>query len=236
MSNIYDKKDRILNRLSFLNDKKDLNNFSNGNNEYWYEELRKGGYIIYMRHTERNKWLQTNMYDQAEISESRRGEKEYFAEFVCLNEKGKIQAKMINEYIKKHGMKIGTVISSPSCRARQTAEIAFDKLDLENKLLAYKGVFYDDYNSEEYNNWQADLKNLILNLPVESNKNTIITGHNSLLIKKMFDNQEELSGIDLPSKVKEGGFYVFSTKNGELNFEHQFTNFTDFSVYTHKRN
>ena len=48
---------------------------------------------------------------------------------------------MINEFIKKHGMKIGTVISSPSCRARQTAEIAFNKLDLENKLLAYKGCF-----------------------------------------------------------------------------------------------
>ena len=175
ISNIYEKKDRILRKITFLNDKKDLNNFSNGN-KIWYEELRKGGYIIYMRHTERNKWLQTNMYDQAEISESRRGEKEYFAEFVCLNEKGKIQAKMINEFIKKHGMKIGTVISSPSCRARQTAEIAFNKLDLENKLLAYKGVFYDDYNSEEYNNWQKDLKNLILNLPVDSDNNPIITG------------------------------------------------------------
>ena len=35
----------------------------------------------------------------------------------------------------KSMMKIGTVISSPSCRARQTAEIAFNKLDLENKLL-----------------------------------------------------------------------------------------------------
>ncbi len=238
ISNIYEKKDRILRKITFLNDdneKKDLNNFSNGNNKFWFEELRKGGYIIYMRHTERNKWHQTNMYDSAEMSESRRGEKEYFAEFVCLNEKGKIQAKMINEFIKKHGMKIGTVISSPSCRARQTAEIAFNKLDLENKLLAYKGVFYDDYNSEEYNNWQKDLKNLILNLPVDSDKNTIITGHNSILIKKMFDNQEALKGIDLPSKVKEGGFYVFSTKNGALNFEHQFTNFTDFSVFTHKR-
>ena len=91
--------------------------------------MKKGGYIIYMRHAERNKWLDTKMYDAAETSEARRGENEYFADFVCLNERGKIQAKMINEFIIKHGMKVGNVISSPSCRARQTAKIGFNKLN-----------------------------------------------------------------------------------------------------------
>ena len=106
-----------------------------------------------MRHVERNKWQETNLYDAAETSESRRGENEYFAEHFCLSTRGKVQAKMINEYNIKHDIKIGDVVSSPSCRARQTAELGFKKIDFEDKILVYKNVFYEDYST-----WQKNLK------------------------------------------------------------------------------
>ena len=183
-----------------------------------------------MRHAERNKWLDTAMYDAAEISNLRRGENEYFSEFVCLNKKGKIQAKMINEFIVKNGMKIGTVISSPSCRARQTAKIGFNKLDEENKVLVYQSVFDEDIKV-----WKKELRKFFDELIIDDESNIIITAHGGVIFRSLFDNKDELKKADLPTKTKEGGFYVISKNNGILKLEHQFTNFKDFSKYLHTR-
>jgi len=76
------------------------------------------------------------MYDVLEsdvhkngVNGSRYAEKGYLGKFVCLNEKGKLQARAMGEHIKHIGLPIGYVISSPICRARQTAEIAFNRYD-----------------------------------------------------------------------------------------------------------
>ena len=231
--NIYDNKEKIQGKLDLLKpqDNSEVKKkFTKDYDKYWVNELRKGGYIVYMRHAERNKWLDTGMYDAAEISDNRRGENEYFADFVCLNKKGKIQAKMINEFINKHGMKISQVISSPSCRARQTAEIGFDKIDVEDKVLVYESVFDEDKNI-----WQKNLRKFFDQLNIEEKSNIVITAHGSVIFKTLFDNSNELKNTDLPSKIKEGGFYVISKSNGELKLEHQFMNFKDFSKYIHNR-
>ena len=169
------------------------------------------------------KWIDVGMFDSVETTSSRRGENEYFANAVCLSNRGKIQARMMNEVIVKHGMKIGTVISSPSCRARQTAEIVFKKLDMENKLLVHGGIF-----DEEKEDWQKKLRNLLDNLPLEENSNTVITGHGSTIYKSIFDNKNE---IDYPSKINEGGFYILSRKKGKLKLEHEFIDFQTFQAY-----
>ena len=135
-----------------------------------------------MLHAERNKWLDTGMYDAAEISDNRRGENEYFAEFVCLNKKGKIQAKMIKEFINKHGMKISQVISSPSCRARQTAEIAFERYDKLDRDLVHVGP-YAELKSVRTNK----LINLYKELPIYEGKNTIVSSHNGVIHSQMFE-------------------------------------------------
>ena len=44
----------------------------------------------------------------------------------------------MGEYFKKINLNIKTIISSPSCRARQTAMLALGKIDIiENKLVHY---------------------------------------------------------------------------------------------------
>ena len=231
--NLFENKEKITKGLNFLKSRKestDKGKLTSENDKYWVNKLKEGGYIIYMRHAERNKWLDTAVYDAAETSNSRRGENEYFADFVCLNKKGKIQAKMINEFIIKHGMKVNTVISSPSCRARQTAEIGFNKLDEENKVLVYDSVFHEDKNV-----WQKKLREFFDELIIEDNSNVVITAHGSVIFRPLFDNKDELVEAELPSKIEQGGFYVISKNNGELNLEHQFTNFQNFSKYIHTR-
>ena len=71
------------------------------------------------------------MYDALEsdvhnngLNQSRLAEKDYFKNAVCLNERGMIQAKAMGEHIDNIDLPIGYVISSPSCRSRQTADLA----------------------------------------------------------------------------------------------------------------
>ena len=59
--------------------------------EYWAYELRKGGYILYMRHAKRDKWKDVAIYDAAEAkffkensNEKVFGENTYYSGGVCF--------------------------------------------------------------------------------------------------------------------------------------------------------
>tara|TARA_Y100000589_G_scaffold329778_1_gene377441 strand:+ start:30443 stop:31264 length:822 start_codon:yes stop_codon:yes gene_type:complete len=195
--------------------------------QYWAKELKKGGYILYMRHAKRDKWEDVAMYDSAEAklfksnnSAKSYGENTYYADGVCLNSKGKIQSRMIKEKIIESEIPIGYVISSPSCRARQTAILAFGKHDELNEVFFHKNIF-----NEIYNNWQANLKEAFLNAPLIKGKNTIITAHGSTVGKNLFKNSNNIKKL----RLKQGGFFIISKNKGELILEHQFTKFENFS-------
>ncbi len=193
--------------------------------EKWAKEIVKGGYILHFRHAERQKWIDVQMYDALETdlhdkgeSGTRFAESEYFADAVCLNSRGKIQARAMAENIEYSKLPIGYVISSPSCRARQTAEITFGGYDELKRILVHKGP----YNEKEADRIEA-LRKLYLSLPMEEGTNTIVSAHNSVVHDGMFENSTgEL-------KLEEGGFYVISKKDGKLTMEHEFHNFRHYS-------
>ena len=121
--NIYEKRNKI---FLFLNDKfnESSSYYLDKSDIYWAKEILNGGYILHFRHAERDKWIDVQMYDALEsdlhkngLDESRYAENEYFNKAVCLNDRGKIQAKAIGESIKYIGLPIGIVYSSVSCRA-----------------------------------------------------------------------------------------------------------------------
>ena len=185
----------------------------------------KGGYILHFRHAERDKWIDVQMYDSLESdlhkngqNESRYAEKDYFKEAVCLNERGLIQAKAIGEHIKNIKLPIGYVISSPSCRARQTANIIFNGYDELNRDLVHSGP-YLEVKSER----NKKLIDIYSNLPMIEGKNTIVSSHNGVIVSQMFVNNN-----DPHLFLEEGGFYVISKKNNKLYLEHEFNNFKHF--------
>ena len=195
--------------------------------EYWAYELRKGGYILYMRHAKRDKWKDVAIYDAAEAkffkensNEKVFGVNTYYSGGVCLSKKGKIQAKMFNEKIKESKLPIGFVVSSPSCRARQTATLAFGKFDSLEKQFIHRNVF-----NEVYDEWQSKLKETILNLPINEGTNTVITAHGGVISRDLFMNKD----VSSPFTLKQGGFYVISKNNGKLKMEHEFSKFEEFS-------
>ena len=195
---------------------------------FWAKEILKGGYILHFRHAERDKWLDVHMYDVLETKFHKDGahgtafgERQFFKGAVCLNERGVVQAQAMQQIIKKIDLPISRVITSPSCRARQTANIAFGGFDSQNLLLLHEGAFNE--NIEEYRN---KLKNYYQSLIISPDENIIISSHNSVINPEMFTN-----GSDFKPDyfyLEEGGFYVISQTEQGLKLEHKFYFFLDF--------
>lgn len=202
-------------------------------NVYWAKEIMNGGYILHFRHAERDKWIDVQMYDALEsdvhsngVNESRYAEKDYFDKAVCLNDRGKIQAKAMGESLNHIKLPIGAVHSSVSCRARQTADLTFGGYDQLHRILVHKGPYNEDQQKRvEY------LKNLYSSFATVDGKNTIVSAHNGVINCGMFINDK----CPIDPFLEEGGFYVLrNTKDGLL-FEHEFHFFNEFNKVFYER-
>ena len=211
----------------------------NENDYYWSKKImEEGGYILHFRHAERDKWIDVVNYDSLDShvhnkgdNQTRYPEKDYFSSAVCLNERGKVQAKVMAEHLKHINFKVGYVISSTSCRARQTANLVFGGFDEMKTILVHKGPYKED-EKKRINK----LKNLYLSLPIIEGKNTIVSAHNSVVNKGMFVNDTSQFENDMKElSLEEGGFFVISKKNGQLKLEHMFYVFSQFSKNFHER-
>lgn len=225
-----------LNRVTFKSFLKSKfnSNFENivlskENDKKWAKEILNGGYLLLFRHAERDKWVDVGVYDALESdlhdngpNNTRFGENDYFADAVCLNAKGAIQAKAMKEVIDYSKLPIGYVISSPICRSRQTADIAFGGYQALHRDLVYKGPFTEENRS-------VKLKNLMLSLPIYERTNTIISGHN------VGSDCEVFAGKGCKLKLEEGGFYVIKKDKDNLKLVYEFNNFQNFSSVFFKR-
>ena len=193
---------------------------------FWAQEIIKGGYILHFRHAEREKWIDVQMYDALEsdvvevsAKATRFAENDYFAKAVCLNERGKIQARAIGEHLSRINLPIGHVASSVSCRARQTAELAFGGYNTLNRLLVHVGPYCEDRSDR-----LQTLIEFYTKVPLLDYKNTVVSSHNKVIECEMFEN---CSSKKL--RLEEGGFYVISRRNNMLFLEHEFHNFNQFN-------
>jgi broad specificity phosphatase PhoE len=227
---LYDSKNKIFsyfkietNAYKYIPNEDDL---------YWANKILEGGFILHFRHAERDKWIDVYMYDALESdlhengkNNSRYAEDDYFSEAVCLNKRGKIQAKAIGETINAINLPVGDVLSSVSCRSRQTADLAFGGYDSLHRVLVHDGPYNE--------NMLVRLNQLVTfysNIKLKKDTNTIISSHNGVIRCEMFENacSEKLS-------LEEGGFYVISNKNNRLFLEYEFNNFNDFNRVFYKR-
>ena len=96
-------------------------------------QLRSGGYVLYMRHgsTDKSHPDRTPQVDLNDCSTQR-----------ALTAEGREQVARVGEYIRKAKIPVGEVLSSPLCRAKESAEAAFGHFVVETNLM-YTGNMTD---------------------------------------------------------------------------------------------
>ncbi|MDB0016200.1 histidine phosphatase family protein [Alphaproteobacteria bacterium] len=201
--------------------------------------VEKGGYILFVRHAHREKWIDVTMYDALEATKYKNAEDSYFKNAVCLSSMGMIQGRAMGEIVNDIKLPIQQVISSPSCRARQTAKLGFNGYDkIDQRLMHFYGDPYGPYNLSK-REFLHELKGLLLDLKPEKGKNIIVSAHNMMITEEILDEAWNKNTPIDPQKFKvgleEGGFFVLKVKRGKLVYVTKFHSFQGFAKTFFKR-
>lgn len=122
-------------------------------------ELRKGGYVIYFRHTSTDFSRDDSRSRSDEDCENQRP----------LTDNGREEARRICAAMRELGIPIGRVIASPRCRTVETAMLAFDRVE---KTAAARGGPPRPDNPDRYEELRK-----ILATPVKPGANLVIASH-----------------------------------------------------------
>jgi len=225
--NLYEKRHKIVNFIKFKTTPKELQKKPWPQRDLALDIINNGGYILFFRHAEREKWIDVQKYDSLETLEGLKAENEYFSKAVCLSDRGLVQGRAMGQLIKKIKLPYHIVVTSPSCRARQTAELAFGGYDSVRQIFMHYGVYYEDKNE-----MAKQVKNEILKIPFKEKSNIIISAHNGVVrTTEIFDRIDkknfDFGNIDRKF-MNEGGFIVMKNENGKLVFVDLFYSFHKF--------
>jgi hypothetical protein len=113
---------------------------------------------------------------------------------------------------------VGRVVSAPACRARQTAELAFGRIDSVSLGLAHTPVS----NAANAAAFKKALQDTLTTVSVDPGKNAVITAHGNTLENHpdLFVEGSHLFG---GQPIGETGFYVIKRESdGKLRIVQKF--------------
>lgn len=188
-------------------------------------DIAKGGYILYFRHGNRDKWDSVIAFDVYDMATAANAEQASYSRAVCLSPQGKEEAKMIGKVLTLAKVPVKAVVASPSCRAQQTALLGFGRIDETSAGLAHTPVT----NPRNAAAFSEEIKRVLLAAPSGPGEVTVITAHGNTL-----ENNAALfaSGAELLSPVlQESGFYVIAKSTGQsLHVIQRFENLGEFAA------
>ena len=123
------------------------------------KELRKGGYVLYMRHATTD--MSQNDAQMASYDDC--------AHQRNLTDPGREEARKIAAQVKRLEIPIGPVLASPMCRTMETARLAFGQATASDRLRGGPGTANDP---KRY----APLKEL-LSTPMPDGRNLVAVSH-----------------------------------------------------------
>jgi broad specificity phosphatase PhoE len=196
---------------------------------YWANEiLSNQKYILWFRHGEREKWEGTvTVFDYFEWELGLDGESETWEKAVCLTDKGIEETKIVGETFMHLGLRPAYLVSSPSCRAMQTAEYAFGDLipEIWKEVLHATAVAPSQRPA-----FAASLRQKVLLLSdFTRTGNVVVTGHGNTLNfyqGTLFDQN------DVPEAkwaMNELGFAVIEVTDNRIVAHHVFSDFYAFA-------
>lgn len=190
----------------------------------WLDRLRQGGYILYMRHAQRERWDDVTAFDAIELLTKADGESASYKRAVCLTDRGKEEAKLIGEAFRHLKIPVGPVVSSPSCRAKQTGTLAFGKLQaVEAAILHPAAVPIADHDQ-----FARRLRQVLMNAAIPEGSNLVISGHGNTL--ELY-GQRVIDSHDISDyRVGETGFLVLERRGDKLHVATKFESIKDLFV------
>lgn len=128
-------------------------------------KLQQGGYVVYVRHAATDHTQRDLDHRHLEDCTTQRN----------LSALGRRQAQAIGAGFKRHHIPVGAVLSSPWCRARETANLSFGRAELVDEL----GFSLAESRDETRRRSKA-LRKLLATTPPEGT-NTLLVSHTSNL-------------------------------------------------------
>lgn len=125
------------------------------------DALRAGGHVIYLRHAATDHDTVDTDRENLANCETQRN----------LSAEGRRQATAIGEAFRALSVPVGTVLSSPYCRCRDTARLAFGRVADDPDL-----IFALDRGAAETRRLADALRHLLSEAPGDGT-NTVISGH-----------------------------------------------------------
>jgi hypothetical protein len=122
-------------------------------------ELRKGGYVIYFRHTATDFSRDDTRSRSDDDCDNQRP----------LTDRGRAEARDIGAAFRELKIPVGQVLASPRCRTMETAMLAFGRAEKEN---AARGGPAAPDNPDRYQGLRA-----LLSAPVKIGGNLVISSH-----------------------------------------------------------
>ena len=101
----------------------------------------------------------------------------YSHQHASLTEKGVEDAKLMNKVFELSGLKVSRVLSSPSCRSRETAIFAFKRIDQIEPSILHRTA----QKTSQHIPMGNKLRNELDKIKIEKSKNIIISGHGGTL-------------------------------------------------------
>ena len=195
---------------------------------YWVERIKDGGLILLFRHSQREKWNDSvEGFDTFELYNKKNARNESWYRATCLTEKGIEESKLIFEAFKHANIKISEVISSPSCRAIETAKHAFKRIDKTFSGLLH----YSAFHPADRGKIGTELRKAVMDLKIENDKNIILSAHN-----KVISHQNFIDLMEVGEGLKESGFYIIEKKGGQLVVPFKFSEIKKFVILLYRHN
>jgi len=195
---------------------------------YWSERIKDGGLILLFRHSERQKWDNSvEGFDTYELFNNHNAREKSYYKATCLTEKGIEETKLIKESFQKANIKISKIISSPSCRARETALYAFGRIDeYVNALLHYTA-----FHPADRKDLGIRLREHVLSQKIDDDKNLVLSAHNKVISHHGF-----IEKMEVAEDLKESGFYIIEEVNNKLITRFKFSRIKEYVILQYRHN
>ena len=164
-------------------------------NEKLLKILQEGNNTIYMLHTYNHPPTGENVT----TIDSPADQWHLDIKNTCLREKGKVEASNINKIFSLHKIPIGDVFTSPLCRNKETALLAFDKITSEYNFMLYPEIM----NPSDIMKNKTWLKELFIKKPENGNK--ILIGHGGIITEV----------LGFPDDINQSGMFIYNHDLGK---------------------